>query len=306
MKQLSLEAFVAVVDVGTVTGAAELLRRTQPQVSRLITELETDVGFELFVRERRRLVPTQRGMRFYFDARRVLNGVDDLRRIAEEIRTGSEAVLRIMAPPYIANTVLAPALCAFRERYPNRRFAVELVNRNYMGNWMSFQPFDVGIASLPFELPSIRTRGFAVVDTVVVLPKRHDLLRHDVIEIKDLDNVPFVALSRSTPLRRLLEEEFTRTGLKLNIVGEAPGSGIACDLVAHGLGITIVDALQPIVLDPKKLEIRPWKPGYSSVFGLVFPSETKPTAAALEFGTFLMEATLAASQKFIRRMSERG
>src|SRR5882672_4336090 len=89
----ALRAFVAIMEAGTVTAAAERLRRTQPQVSRLIAELEQDIGFSLFFRERRRLIPTLRGSRLYVDVRRALNGLDEIERVAEEIRTDTEAVL---------------------------------------------------------------------------------------------------------------------------------------------------------------------------------------------------------------------
>ena len=176
-----LRAFIAVFENGTVTGAAASLGRTQPQVSRLISSLEAGVGFPLFVRERRRLVPTQRGARFYDEVKPALDGLDNIARLGEEIRRDTEAVLRILVPPYAAHTILPRALARFCARYPERRYSVEILARNAMGSWITFHPFDVGVAALPFEIPAIKVKRFAAVETVVVMPKGHPLARqaHD-------------------------------------------------------------------------------------------------------------------------------
>src|SRR5271170_3715429 len=100
-----LRAFVAVCQQGTVTAAAEAIHRTQPQVSRLISELEAELGFALFVREGRRLTLTVRGIRFFDDAKRTLASFDDIGRIASELRTVKDAPVRILAPAHAAHSV---------------------------------------------------------------------------------------------------------------------------------------------------------------------------------------------------------
>ncbi|AHK47340.1 putative LysR, transcriptional regulator (plasmid) [Ensifer adhaerens OV14] len=301
---LSLRAFVALMEIGTVTGAAESIRRTQPQVSRLIAELEQEVGFRLFFRDRRRLVPTQRGGLLYAEVKRALNGLDEIDRIAEEIKTDSEAVLRILVPPYAAATVLPRALCKFRDHHPERRYTVEIVSRSAMGSWISFHPFDIGIASLPFELPSIRVRSFATVDTVVVMPKAHALAAKPIIDIRDLGRFPFIAMSRNTPLRRMLDETMLAAGVRANIIGETATSVSACEMVSQGLGITIVDALPPIVLDPGLVDIRPWKPGFRSLFGLIFPAAATQSNAANDFASILVETTFSMDERYVRPLKD--
>jgi len=100
-----LRAFVAVCQQGTVTAAAEAIHRTQPQVSRLISELEADLGFALFVREGRRLTPTIRGVCFFDEARRTLASFDDIERVVSELHVEKDAPVRILAPPHAVHTV---------------------------------------------------------------------------------------------------------------------------------------------------------------------------------------------------------
>src|SRR5262252_10321550 len=96
MKLAYLQALRAVMESGTVTGAAARLGRTQPQVSRLIGDLEQDLRLKLFSREKKRLVPTEEGRAFYTQALLVLEQVDGIpRRFARSApTTGSISISR--------------------------------------------------------------------------------------------------------------------------------------------------------------------------------------------------------------------
>ena len=77
MKLVRLQAFKSVFEETTVTGAARRLKCSQPRVSRLIQELEEEIGFPLFLREKQRLEPTVEGKRFYKEIERILVGIDE-------------------------------------------------------------------------------------------------------------------------------------------------------------------------------------------------------------------------------------
>src|SRR5690348_13771140 len=80
-----LEAFIAVISSGSVTGAARMLGRSQPAVTRLIQDLEADLGFELLHRNGPRITPTSRGVRFHEEAERIMTGLRHLRERANAI-----------------------------------------------------------------------------------------------------------------------------------------------------------------------------------------------------------------------------
>lgn len=81
-----LEGLVAVIETGTVSAAANVLRISQPAVSKLIRDLEADTQLALFERESGRLLPTRRGMRLYEEVSRVFGGVNQLARAVEGIK----------------------------------------------------------------------------------------------------------------------------------------------------------------------------------------------------------------------------
>ena len=268
-------AFVAVMDAGSVTAASQTMGRTQPQVSRLVAGLEEELGFILFDRRRQRLIPTERGARLYEEVKRALDGVDNLGAIASQIAGEGTDILRVLAPTYVAHSFLPAALARFSARMPGHRVSVEIVGRNSIGSWISFHPFDVGVAALPFERPSIEVERFAVTNTVVVLPKRHRLLKKREISVQDLDGEAFVTLGRNTPLRQKLDDIFEKAGVVPRVVVETSSSNSACELAAHGLGFTIVDSIVALPrIQDLQLVLKPWRPGLVSEFGFIYPAAT--------------------------------
>ena len=275
-----LRAFRAVMEVGSTGAAADRMGRTQPQLSRLISQLEDEIGFPLFDRERRRLVPTDRAHRFYQDVLRALDGLDSIKQIGEELRLEADAQLRVIAPPYASYTILPEALARYRHTYPNGQFSLELVTRSSMGRWLSFHHFDIGIASLPFDAPSISSIPLAQVQTVVVMPAGHPLAGKRRITVEDLGRYPFVALNTFTLIRRQLDRVLDDANVKLRLAGETDTGLSACQLVAEGVGISVVDRLWIDAMPPGTVEYRLWEPGVKSSFGLIHPSSVPLGTAA--------------------------
>jgi DNA-binding transcriptional LysR family regulator len=93
-----LRVLDSIMSTGSVTDAAHMMRRTQPQISRILRTLEGDLGFELFERHGRRMVPTARGRAFHAHARKLLDEAEALSRVAETVRMTREQTLRVAAP----------------------------------------------------------------------------------------------------------------------------------------------------------------------------------------------------------------
>ena len=92
MEIRQLEAFAAVMTSGSVTGAARLLDRSQPAITRLVQELEAEIGYALFVRSGPRVTPTEQAYLLYGDVERALGGLRHIRARAADIARGSASV----------------------------------------------------------------------------------------------------------------------------------------------------------------------------------------------------------------------
>src|ERR1700756_6053449 len=73
----AMEAFVRVVDAGSFSGAAKLLRLGQPAVSKTIAQLEDRLGVRLLLRSTHGLTPTDAGRDFYEHAKRSIEDIEE-------------------------------------------------------------------------------------------------------------------------------------------------------------------------------------------------------------------------------------
>lgn len=119
-----VQLFLAVAEAGSLSGAARLLRTTQPTVSRRIAELEETLGEPLFVRAVDGVSPTSFAERLLEPARRMAESAAELTRAAEGAETAPQGVVRITAPPGIAFDVGAPFAAWLRAKLPAVRLEI--------------------------------------------------------------------------------------------------------------------------------------------------------------------------------------
>src|SRR5471032_1331068 len=101
-----IEAFRAVMLAGSMTAAAKELFTSQPNISRLITQLERETGLLLFQRSGVRLIPTSEGNAFFREVERAYVGLQGLTNAAAQIKNLGTGRLRIAAMPSAGMTLV--------------------------------------------------------------------------------------------------------------------------------------------------------------------------------------------------------
>src|SRR3981081_3265431 len=100
MKLAYLQALRAVMETGTVTGAAVRMRRSQPQTRRLVGDLEKELGLLVFARHKKRLIPTSEGREFYARSLHVLDQLEEIPGIVRESTGRSAPLIRSACKSY--------------------------------------------------------------------------------------------------------------------------------------------------------------------------------------------------------------
>ncbi|GAB3680405.1 LysR substrate-binding domain-containing protein [Salinisphaera aquimarina] len=112
------QAFVTVVDAGSITAAAEQLGQTTSGVSRALGRLEKKLATTLLRRTTRRLELTQEGHEFLTHARAIRAAVDEAEEAMALHRQQPAGRLRVNAAPSFMQEVIVPLIGAFRAHYP--------------------------------------------------------------------------------------------------------------------------------------------------------------------------------------------
>ncbi|MBV1777256.1 LysR family transcriptional regulator [Burkholderiaceae bacterium DAT-1] len=126
----AMETFVAVVEAGNFTEAAQQMDISAVMVGKYVRELETHLGARLLERTTRRQSLTDAGRAFYEDAKRAIEHMRIAETSVERLRASPSGTLRISAPVTFGACVVAPLAATFQQAYPLVRVELELSNRN--------------------------------------------------------------------------------------------------------------------------------------------------------------------------------
>ena len=126
-----LAVLAAILDAGSLAGAARRLRRSPPAVTRTLATLEERVGMRLVQRSTRQLTPTEAGRRLATHARQLLADYDQaVDRLKENRQAPIHGLLRVTAPSLFGRMHIAPLVFGFLDTHPGMRVDLVLTNRD--------------------------------------------------------------------------------------------------------------------------------------------------------------------------------
>ena len=239
MNTRDIEAFIAVVDAGSIMGAAARLHLTQPAVTRRIQALEEALGAQLLDRQSKPLRPTAAGRDAYELGRRVLGSVHDLRSgLAADGDVIGE--LRLGITPSNADDALSEPFDRLRKSYPQLGLRVTSGWAQELLAQVESNRIDAAFVYLPGNdsvAPSLDAEEIARFATFIVAPKGLGLRKRPALA--DLADRLWVLNQDGCGFRRVIRQELARAGLPFVVAVETYSAELRLALVARGLGIGI-------------------------------------------------------------------
>ncbi|KKX24887.1 LysR substrate-binding domain-containing protein [Rhizobium sp. LC145] len=285
-----IEAFRAVILSGTVSRAAELMGVTQPNVSRLVGELEEAVGFALFDRVKGRLIPTPEGQAFYRDVDASFRGLDLLRSSAARIRDFGSGQIRVASLAAAGSTIVPRAVKKFRQAHPAAVVTLNIMSSAAVRNHVVDGEFDLGLAADEVDLSGVEHQVFGSFPALCAIPPGHPLASRKVIRPEDLHEVDYVALSPEDRARLQFDRLCGEAGSKPNLVIETPFAITACALALEGVGVAIVNPLAVDGFEDRGLALRPLEPAVYFKSYLLFRPDMQKASLVRAFVAALMDA----------------
>src|SRR5258708_30341288 len=172
-----IEAFRSLIMMGTSVGAARALHVTKAAISRLIADLEADLGFSLFSRVGGRLNPTNAGLRFYKSVEENFLGLERLKQVAEIIRDEASEGLTVACLPVLASTLLPPILADFVVRHPVAPIRVASVKVPEVLTILQNHKADVAISQAFASVAGIEVEKLLHARAQCAMPASHRLAK---------------------------------------------------------------------------------------------------------------------------------
>jgi DNA-binding transcriptional LysR family regulator len=304
MNLKQIEAFRAVMVAGSMTSAAKDLHTSQPNISRLISQLEGDIGLTLFERAGVRLIPTTEGNAFYREVERAYVGLEGLSHSAAQIRTLGSGRLRIAAVPSVGMTLMPRAIQRFQEAHPGVTVSLHVNTSGTVNHWTASQFCDVGVAVYSSEASTCETEFLASHAAYAVLPEGHRLARRASLTAQDFEGEHFVSLCNGDGTRTLMDDLFAREGVTRILGAEAQYAAICCEMVRMGMGVTLAHLIVARDFAGRGVVIRPFKPEVRFPLYLLYPSKLPKDRLTLAFVAILravLAETVAEAKKLTKR-----
>lgn len=258
-----IEAFKAVVESGTVSQAADVMHISQPAVSKLLAHLEEDTELELFDRVRGRLVPSAAGMKLYGHIDRIFASIKQVEHAVDLIKREEQERMVVGVLPALSGMFISNATKSFLVENPDAH--VSLLGRasQFVIEWLLSNQLDVAIVNSGVDHPLIEAQPLGLGQLACIVPANHPLAERREIKAGDLDGTPFIRFSNENRIRQKIEQVLLQQGVRPRFVLEATLATTVCELVADGLGVSVMDPL--LAYGQKgRLAIRPFTPRIKS------------------------------------------
>lgn len=216
----ALEAYLEVATLGSVTAAAKRLQLSQPSVSRIIQDLERDLGQKLFVRTGQRLVLTPQGMLLRDDVERALGSIAEIWDRAREVADLRTRPVRIACISALAFGLLPHAwskLSHAAGAQGARRITVQTDTPERVRNSVLSNDADIGATSLPLQHRDQTTHWFGCAPCVLAVRSDDPLAKETgKVPLSVVKSRTLVEMSNSRGLpariRRTLKNNKIETG----------------------------------------------------------------------------------------------
>ncbi len=184
-----VKSFLAVLDAGSLMGAARRLGAQQPTLSRQVAQLEAQLGAPLFERTGRGVVPTALALALADGARRMAEGADQLQQALAGRRELARGSVRITTSDVAACWLLPPLLAALQRAEP--QIQLELVASNAITNLLRREA-DIAVRMVRPAQGSLVAKKLGEIEIVTAAHESYlaragtprqptDLLRHRLV-----------------------------------------------------------------------------------------------------------------------------
>jgi|GEM_PF-2554830 len=294
-----LEVFLAVVRLGTVSTAADYLGITQSGASRMISELENNVGFALFHRAGRGLEITQQGRSFHQQVERYFDGMDALNDAVRMIRSGIIRILRIACLPTLSTSVLPKAVKKLRDEFPDIAIEIETVDYAVGISLLKNRRVDIMVSFLMDEIDGVTVSKLAETCCVLATREDHPLAKKNVVTIADLQDTEVLG---QIPNQVIVPGQDPTSEMRENLLSDN-SKNIWCHtsstryaMVATGLAPSVAEPFASPLFRSQGVVVRKFEPPLPLKYGFAAYSDIWDSPEVQVFKTALQEEFRAFSR----------
>jgi DNA-binding transcriptional LysR family regulator len=235
-----LHYFRVLANVQHYTKAAEVLLIAQPSLSYSISQLEKELNIELFERHGRKIKLSYAGEQFLKYVEKSLDILDEGTTMLKTLADSSMGEVTLGYIYSISSKFIPEMIKKFYENDSNKLIKFSLVQNLSEQLLRDLKSNKIQLAFCPTPDNNFKCVKIFSQQLYLIVPKKHHFSQRKCIEVSDIINEPFVAISKSSSLRKTVDDIFAKNNLSPNIVFEAEECNAAISFVSLNFGISIV------------------------------------------------------------------
>ncbi|MBN5366450.1 nitrogen assimilation transcriptional regulator NAC [Serratia marcescens] len=248
-----LKYFVKIVDIGSLTQAAEVLHIAQPALSQQLATLEGELKQQLLIRTKRGVQPTEAGNILYAHAQTILRQCEQAQSAVNSAGQAMSGQVSLgLASGSTAAQLALPLLQSLRDQQPGILLSLHENSGAALAGQVANQTLDMAMvygAKMPAGLHAIalmREDLYLVATRAVPHPGNS-------VELLDVARLNLFLPREGDAVRNQLEEAMALRKLAVNVVGEIESSGALSAAIAGGLGATVLpESVARAMIGPAK------------------------------------------------------
>lgn len=238
-----LKSFVKVVDAGSVSRAADILRTAQPALSQQIAALESHFKHKLLIRSNHGIAPTEAGLILYRHAQLLLKQVEQAQIDIEQSSRSVAGRVSIGLATYSASSALSlPLLKAMKARYPGIVIHINDSFGHVLSELIMTGKMDMAVIYGSRPIKGVVLQSLFTEELVLVSPPGSILKtpESEALPLSALAEVDLLLPSRGHFLRQMVDESLGRARVTPRVAAEIESVSSLGAAVMDGLGSTIL------------------------------------------------------------------
>ena len=261
MRLRHIEVFHAIMQVGTISGAAQVLHISQPAVTKVLQHAELQLGMPLFERVRGKLYPKPEAHRLFAETEKLNRDLQGIRRLAASLKGRAVETVRLVSTPTIAISVLPQAMTAWRRDFEQTRCELATYHTSEIVNALRLGEADLALSLQDPRHPGIVAEPIAQGMLTVMAPAGTWSATECAQPIGPAGLTgELIGLADNDPIGEIVVAACEAQGVQPVFRTVVQTYQIARSLVEAGAGTAVVDPFTAASAPADKVQRRLWEP----------------------------------------------
>ncbi|PLR87781.1 MULTISPECIES: cidABC operon transcriptional activator CidR [Bacillus] len=235
-----LQYFIEVSNFNSFSRAANHLFITQPTISKMIKNLEIELGVALFDRSRKQLVLTDAGRIILEQARLIDKAFKNLEIELDNLTGLKKGHIRIGLPPIFDAQYFLKIVGIFHERYPQITFQLVEDGSKKIEEAVGNNLLDVGVIVLPTKNDIFDHFSFMEEDLRLILHPSHPLAEREEVNLAELAKESFILFNKDFVLNDRIVYSCNNAGFNPHVISESSQRFFIEEMVANKFGVSLL------------------------------------------------------------------